>query len=169
MILRQLKKRDLAQLKQLHNEVIDSLENKEFFMPFTEEEFSVLLNKNFSIFYGYFDKNKLVAISCLFLDKCEFEDVSNELGLNTSDVVKLGSCMVSPKYTGNNLMLSINKELIKLAKSLKYKYVVTTCHPENIASSKSLEKLGMINVKTIDINNEFLNKKYKRSLWLYNL
>lgn len=169
MILRQLKKSDLSQLKQLHNEVIDALANKEFFMPFTEEEFSVLLNKNFSIFYGYFDKNKLVAISCLFLDKCEFEDIADELKLNVADVVKLGSCMVSPKYTGDNLMLSINKELIKLAKNLNYKYVVTTSHPENIASNKSLEKLGMIKVKTIEINNEFLNKKYTRTLWLYNL
>ena len=42
-----------------------------------------------------------------------------------------------------NFMLRINEKLLDRAKDLGIEYLVATAHPENVASNKSLGKLGM--------------------------
>ena len=51
--------------------------------------------------------------------------------------------MVLPEYRGQNLMLDVNNALLNVAKEMGIDYFVATVHPDNIASNRSVQKMGM--------------------------
>lgn len=122
-------------------------------------------NEEWTIFLGAFDKEELIGASALFLNKYEYEETINKLNLSKSfSFAEIGRCMVQPKHRGQNIMLSLNSELIKIAKLLNINYLVATAHPQNLPSKTSLEKLGMQKVDTIIKYNSF-----PRDIYLYKV
>lgn len=51
-----------------------------------------------------------------------------------------------------------------LAKQMGFDYIISMAHPENIASKKSLEKVGLEYVKTTTVNEKFLRDIFMKKL-----
>jgi RimJ/RimL family protein N-acetyltransferase len=54
--------------------------------------------------------------------------------------------------------------LYYIARELKFDYLISTAHPDNIASRKTLEKIGLEPVKTTTVANGYLRKIYLKKL-----
>ncbi len=53
---------------------------------------------------------------------------------------------------------------MELAKELKFDYIISMAHPDNIASCKTLEKVGLEFLKETTLSNGFLRKLYIKKL-----
>ena len=53
---------------------------------------------------------------------------------------------------------------LDLAKELNFDYIISMAHPDNIASCKTLEKIGLDFVKETTLSNGFLRKLYMKKL-----
>ena len=126
-------------------------------MPFTQDEKNEMLKGESIIVYGAFsEKNELMSVSGLFPDPSNFGDLTELLKLNPAETTELGGCMTRPKFRGQNLMLRLNEYLLSVAKNQGYKNLIATAHPENTASGKSLEKLGMKKVGQVNRSGKYL-------------
>lgn len=155
-------KNDFININKLTKE---NLENHDFFIGFfsNEEIDNFLQNDNQAIFYGCLENNDLVALSALFFDVEDFQNELNILNINPKLCAEIGASMTLKNARGKGYMLSINKELIKIAKEKNIKYLLATAHPDNIASNKSLNNLGMNFIK------EFKRHNFPRNLYILNL
>ena len=61
-------------------------------------------------------------------------------------------------------MYKMNKKIIEIAYKKNIKYLISTTHPNNISSCKSLEKLGMQVVGKINKHDN-----YERNIFLRKL
>ena len=144
------------------DEVVKNIPRPEFFIKINDEEEKVLFNENLCIVFGAFEKGKLVAASSLYFN--QENDVSEFLSLPSGECGEIAHSIVLPKFRGNNLMLSLNKEILLEAQKLKIKYLLATAHPENIASNQSLLALGL---KKID---RFMrHENFDRNIYLKKL
>ena len=150
MEIRQLTEKDRESLLNLIDTIEEKLENKTWWLPISAEALENFFNKDWTIFYGAFDGEKLVAASALFINKYYFESIVSHLeNVDINKFGKIGRCMVHPDYRGNNLMFKINQKLVKIAKSMNLEYLGAIAHPQNIASNTSLQKLGLRVAQTI--------------------
>lgn len=150
MLIRQLTVKDKEELMNLIDIIEDKLVDKTWWLPIDDKSRSNFFNEDWCTFYGVFENNKLIAASALFLDDYEFGEVADHIkSTYNGKFGEIGRCMVLPEYRGNNYVYKINLELVKIAKKLKLDYIIATAHPENLASNKSLEKLGMNKVAYI--------------------
>ena len=78
-----------------------------------------------------------------------------ELDLDYKDVVDYGPMFVNSKYIGNGLQYQMLKVLDEYCINKKYKYAISTIHPDNIYSINSLIKDKFI---------FFNQKEFKRGL-----
>lgn len=129
-------------LIQLMNEVLDNLERKDFFMPFTEEELEDIFNQDKILTFGAYDNNKIVGMAQLYLDQSYVNEIKNMLNIKSNKVAELGGYLVLSNYRNKGIMKQLETILIQEAKKLKYEYIVITVHPENIASNKATEYTG---------------------------
>ena len=72
--------------------------------------------------------------------------------------------MVLPEYRRNGIMYNLEKLLLKEAVKYKFQYVIATAHPNNIASIKTLEKVGL----RLEKSNIFLDN-YIRNIYIRKL
>ena len=56
-------------LRNLIDKVLNDLERKEFFIPFSEEEIDMMFDDSKVIIYGAYDNNKLVGTAQLYLSE----------------------------------------------------------------------------------------------------
>lgn len=129
-------------LIQLINEVLNSLERKDFFMPFTQEELQDICNQERILTFGAYDNEKIVGMAQLYLKQSDVNEIKNILNIKNDKVAELGGYLVLPNYRNKGIMKKLETILIQEAKKLKYKYIVITVHPENIASNKATEYTG---------------------------
>lgn len=144
MEIRKLEKCHHRQLKEMFETVVEMLPSKDLLIVPTAEEIECIFENNNSEFWGFFDEDDLLAVSSLSFDKEDFLEITNLLGIDGSTVAEVAECMTLPQARGNNLMLKINTELVNRAKEKGIKHLIATAHPDNKASNKSLEKLGMV-------------------------
>ena len=91
----------------------------------------------------------------------EFRELSVASGISLERKgAELGGSMVLPDYRGQNLMYDVNKKLLEVAKENGIEYLVATVHPENIASNRSVLKLGMQKTATIVRTGGYLRNVY---------
>ncbi|MFW2567902.1 GNAT family N-acetyltransferase [Aliarcobacter butzleri] len=149
----------------INNTTKEYLSNPSFFIEFfTENEInSFLATEDKAIFYGVIENEKLVAISGLFFEIEDFLDELKLLNINPKDIAEIGACMTLPTSRSKGYMLNLNKELLKIAKTKKIKYILATAHPENISSNKSLQNLKMKFIK------EFTRHNFPRNLYILEL
>lgn len=150
-------------LRNLIDNVLNNLERKEFFIPFTEEEIDMMFDDNKVITYGAYDNNKLVGTAQLYLTENYVEEIKEILNLNNSSVAELGGALVLEEYRNKGIMKQLSIRLIEEAKNKKYEYIVITVHPENIASNKTFSFTGAKVKKTVKLG-EYLRNIYLLAL-----
>ena len=142
--IRELTEKDIFDLLKLMREINNTIINKTWWLPVGPDEEKILFDTSKCIFYGAFDDKKLIGASALFLNEKDFKHISTYVkNIENKKVGKISRCMVMKDYRGNNLMYQLNLKLVDLAKQLHYDSLIVILHPDNIASKKSLTKLGM--------------------------
>ena len=64
-----------------------------------------------------------------------------------------------------DFLFSLSQTLeMNLAKELKFDYIISMAHPDNIASCKTLEKIGLEFVKETKLSNGFLRRLYMKKI-----
>lgn len=165
MEFRRIEKKDEQKLYKLFEEMEITLENKDWWLPLSENEKTLLFNEENAYFLGLYYKEKLVGCSVLLVNNEDFKDYLDYLdNLDKSKCGKIGRCVVHPEYRNNNYMYKLNSKLVEIAKNYNLKHLIAITHPDNIASNKSMQKLGMKNVKTI-----LRYGKYTRSIYLIDI
>ncbi len=143
----------------LMNAVLDGLERKEFFMPFTQQEIEELFGENQAIHMGAYDGETLVGVAQLYLNESYVKEIKEIIGLQDKKVIELGGYLVLEEYRNQGIMKKLESLLIEKAKKLDYEYIVITVHPENIASNKAVEFTGANLAKTA-VLGEYLRNIY---------
>ena len=164
MEILQLNEHYISQIKKITNSVIANLPNPDWLICLTNDEIDNLFINPNVIMYGLVSNNKLLSISGLFFDESDFFDITKLLNIPSNKVAEIAESMTLPNARGHNYMLKINQELKTHATILGFEYLIATAHPDNIASNKSLQKLGM------KCYGQFLRYgKYLRNYYLLKL
>ena len=87
---REIKVEEKQQLKELISIVLENLERKEFFMPFTEEDIEDMFNRDKIITYGAYDEEKLVGTAQLYFDESYITEVKEILNINNNKIAEFG-------------------------------------------------------------------------------
>lgn len=156
---REIKAEEKQQVKELINTVLNKLERKEFFMPFTEEELEDMFNQNKIITYGAYDEEKLVGMAQLYSDESYTTEIRELLNMQNNKVAEFGGYLVLEEYRNKGIMKHLEDMLISKLKEINYEYAVITVHPDNIASNKATEYTGAKVVKTTNLG-EYLRNIY---------
>lgn len=161
---KEIEKKDEKQLMNLIKTVLDNLEKEEYFIPYEKWELESMFDKTYAPLYGAYDNEKLVAMTQLYIREDFLEEYINILDLKGNRVCELGGNLVLPEYRGKGLITELMKLQSDLAKEMKFDYIISMAHPDNIASKKSLEKIGLKYVKTTTVNGKFLRDIYMKKL-----
>lgn len=84
-----IKEEDNKQLLNLINIILLNLKNKDFFIPFEEEELLNLYDKNYVLLYGAFNEEKLIAIAGIYISGEHLEEIKDILNLKHKKVAEL--------------------------------------------------------------------------------
>ena len=150
-------------LVNLIDKVLQNLERKEFFIPFTTEEIDMMFDDSKVIVYGAYDNNKLVGTAQLYLSENYVEEIKQILSLDSNSVAELGGALVLEEYRNKGIMKELSKRLIEEAKNRSIEYIVITVHPENIASNKAFSYTGAKVKQTVNLG------EYLRNIYLLDL
>ena len=161
---KEIEKKDEKQLMNLIKTVLDNLEKEEYFIPYEKWELESMFDKTYAPLYGAYDNEKLVAMTQLYIREDFLEEYINILDLKGNRVCELGGNLVLPEYRGKGLITELMKLQSNLAKEMKFDYIILMAHPDNIASKKSLEKIGLKYVKTTTVNGKYLRDIYMKKL-----
>lgn len=85
---KKLNNENKEELVLLISNVLNNLERKEFFIPFTEDEIGDMFDENKICIYGAFDNDKLVGTAQLYLHQSYVENIKKEINLDSNNVVK---------------------------------------------------------------------------------
>ena len=145
----------------LSEAVYNKLENKEWYIPMSQENMKTALKNEVFTVVGAIKDGVLAGVSLIDRTREEFAQLSEVAGVGAGKKgAELGACMVLPEYRGNNLMHLMNVELVKLARQSGIEYLVATAHPDNIASNTSLVKLGFKKQAQIIRDGHYLRNSY---------
>lgn len=164
MEIKQLTKEFQNQLNTLVKTTIQNMTNPDWLIALTDEEIDNIFDNKNAVIYGMVEEKKLLAMSGLFFDESDFLEIIKLLKIENCKVAEIAECMTFPKYRGNNYMLKINLSLLQKARKLGFEYVIATAHPDNIASNKSLQKLGLKCYGQIFRYGKFLRNYYMLKL-----
>lgn len=164
MIIRELTLENQPALEQLIQIIEDQLPNHDWWLPIQETAKVHFFDPSWTIFCGAFEGDSLVGASALFLNEFEFKDAAKHINLPLSGTAEIGRCMVNPENRGHNIMLEMNKVLLKRAKEKGIKRILSTAHPDNMASCHSLLSLGMHKAGEV-----IKYTSYKRNIYLIEL
>lgn len=160
IIYKKIDKKDEEQVKNLINIVLGGLERKEFFIPYSEWELERLFDESYAPLHGAYIDDKLVGMAQLYVDQEMLKEYIDVLGLTGNRVCELGGDLVLPEYRGRGIMSNLIKLELDLAKELKFDYVISMAHPDNIGSNKALKRLGLEYVKTDTVSDGHLRDIY---------
>lgn len=160
---REIRVEEKQQLKELIDTVLENLERKEFFMPFTEEELEDMFNGDKIITYGAWDEEKLVGTAQLYLDESYTAEIKEILNMNNNKMAEFGGYLVLEQYRNKGIMKHLEDILKSKLKEMDYEYAVITVHPDNIASNKATEYTGAEIIKTTNLGD------YLRNIYLLKI
>lgn len=75
-----------------------------------------------------------------------------------------GRYLVLPEYRRKGIMCNIEKLLLEEAVQQKNEYAIATAHPSNVASIKTLEKVGFILKKSNILLENYIRNIYVKIL-----
>lgn len=165
LIFKKIYKEDDKQVRNLIDIVFQNLERKDFLIPWTEEQMNRFFNDDYSLLFGAYDGNKLIAISQIFTPKEIEEEYYNILNIPKSkSICELGGFLVLPEYRNNGIMTNLCKILCELANDFKFDYIISTVHPENIISNKIVQKFDFELYDIITTESGYLRNLYLKKL-----
>lgn len=152
------------QLFELIDTVLSNIPDGHF-IPYEEWELNSMFDeKNYAPLYGAFDGEKLVGMAQLYVSQDMMAGFKKDFDLENYTVCELGGNLVLPEYRGNGITTTLQKMELELAKELDFDYIISMAHPDNIASQKTLEKVGLKFYKTMSVANGFLRNLYMLKL-----
>ena len=136
----------------LMNTVVEGLERKDFFIPFTSEEIDSMFDDKKAVVYGSYDDGKLVGTAQLYLGDEFVDEIKAAIGIENAKAAEFGGVMVLKKYRNHGIMKRFSKIMIEEARKRKYEYIVACAHAENIASNAAILAMGAQLKKTGDLS-----------------
>lgn len=130
-------------LVNLMNAVVDGLDRKDFFTPFTTEEINAMFDDNVAITYGAFDEGKIVGTAQLYLGDTFVDEIKRNLGIEGKKAAEFGGVMVLKEYRNMGIMKHFAEILTREAQKQGYEYVVACTHVENQASNAAITNMGV--------------------------
>lgn len=100
----------------------------------------------------------------LYVSQDMLEDFKKEFDLTEYKVCELGGNLVLPEYRGLGITTKLQTLEMNLAKELNFDYIISMAHPDNVASCKTLEKIGLEFVKETKLSNGFLRRLYMKKI-----
>ncbi len=152
---------DREQFLNLVNHVLSNLDNKDYFIPYSNDEYdSMIYNKNYATIFGAYHKNKLVGVSVVIFDKKYMEEEKPLYDISSTNICELGGNLVLPEYRGLKIASFLQKLSIEYAIKKKFEYVIAMAHPDNIKGCKTLEGAGLNYLKTLKLQSGYLRNLY---------
>lgn len=165
LIYKEIEKNDKNKILELMDNVIKNLERPEFyFIGNKKKELQRMFDREYVYNLGVYDNEKLVGITQLYVDQEDLKDYIDILELKRYKVCELGSALVLKEYRNRGIMQNLIKIQKDKAKYLKFDYMISTVHPENIPSNTVFKKSGFSIKKQIMINNNYLRNLYQIKL-----
>ena len=153
---------DLPNIRHVTEVVRKSLAHDSWFIPMSDETMDNMFSVNSTLtVFGAFDEGELAAVALIDTDPDEMRDLTSAMDLDVSAGGELGACVVLPDHRGKNLMYLVCRQLITVAEDMGLAYLVASAHPENIASNRSLQKLGMEYVTTLVRCGDYIRNAYR--------
>ena len=135
------------------------------FIPYEKWELESMFDEeNYAPLYGAFDGEKLVGMAQLYVSQEMMAGFKKDFGLENYTVCELGGNLVLPEYRGMGITTTLQKMELEIAKERGFDYIISMAHPDNIASCKTLEKVGLKFYKTMSVANGFLRNLYMLKL-----
>lgn len=160
-IFKRINHTDEKEVRDLVRNVFGTLERKDFLIPWTEEQMNRFFDDDYSLLYGAYDDNKLIAISQLFTEKEIEEEYYDILNVDKSkSMCELGGFLVLIPYRNKGIMTKLSEMQYELAKKSGFDYIISTAHPDNIESNKILQKLKLNLFGTITSQSGYLRNLY---------
>lgn len=165
LIYKKITEKDKDQLLNLINTVLNDLEDPSYFIPYEDWELNSMFDEeNYAPLYGAYDNNKLVGMAQLYVSQDMLSDFKKEFKLTGYQVCELGGNLVLKEYRELGITTTLQKMELELAKKLGFDYIISMAHPNNIGSSKTLERVGLKYIKTTTLSNGFLRNLYMLKL-----
>ena len=155
---------DKEQLLSLIDTVLGNLDDPSHFIPYEQWELDSMFDPNYAPLYGAYDEDKLVGMAQLYVSQEMLKDFKEDFGLTGSKICELGGNLVLPEYRGRGITTELQKMLLELAKGSDFDYIISMAHPDNIASWKTLEKVGLKYHDEAKVAGGFLRKLYMLKL-----
>lgn len=135
------------------------------FIPYEQWELDSMFDEeNYAPLYGAFDDGKLVAMAQLYVNQEMMAGFKKDFGLEDYSVCELGGNLVLKEYRGRGITPTLQKMELEIAKRRGFDYIISMAHPDNPASSRSLEKVGLKFYKTMTVAGGFLRNLYMLKL-----
>lgn len=138
--------KDIDEILKLKKDIWDKLENKEWYViDGTNRDFLNRELQNNGLILKAINNNKIVGFliirNCLKKDNSIIQKLHFE---NKADMcIELSNGAVDSEYRGNNLYIEMAKKAEEIMiNRYNKKYILATVHPDNMASLKSLLKIG---------------------------
>lgn len=164
-VFKRIFKEDEKQVRTLVNNVFENLVREDFLIPWTEEQMGRFFNTDYSFLLGAYDDNKLIAMSQIFTPREIEEEYYDILNVSKSkSICELGGFLVLPEYRNKGIMTKLSEMSCELVNELNFDYIISTVHPENIASNKIVQKLGFELYDTLTTQSGFLRNLYWKKL-----
>jgi len=141
--IRVLNPSDVPDFENLVAEIERKIVNPAWWLPIKENAKKHFFDSDWTTFIGCFHGDKLVGASALFWNEFEYGESVSAIGGCPAPIAEIGRCMVLNEHRGQNLMLKMNSELLKIARKRGVKSVIATAHPDNLPSNSSLIRLGL--------------------------
>ena len=145
VIIRKMEEQDLSSILELQEYVIESLMDRTFLQPLSEEEFLFILRGN-GLMIGAYDAAKLIAFRAMLEPEIDETHLGWDAGLAESELSSVLYSEVSnvhPDYRGHSLQQILGTILMKEIDRSRHRYIVATVAPFNIPSLKDKFSLGM--------------------------
>ncbi len=165
LVYKKIEEKDKEQLFKLIENVLEGLDNQEYFIPYEQWELDSMFDEeNYAPLYGAYDGEKLAGMAQLYVSQDMLADFKKEFNLEKYTVCELGGNLVLPEYRGNGITTKLQTMELELAKQLGFDYIISMAHPDNVGSCKTLERVGLKFVKETRLSNGFLRKLYMLKL-----
>jgi len=143
------------------NNVFENLEREDFLIPWTEEQMNHFFDEDYSFLLGAYDNNKLIAMTQIFTQREIEQEYYDILNVSKSkSICELGGFLVLSEYRNKGIITKLSEMSCELINELNFDYIISTVHPENIASNKIVQKLGFELYDTLTTQSDFLRNLY---------
>lgn len=140
-----LKEEHLNEIITLQEKIINTLENKTFFLKTENNEFKDIITTKENICLGCFNENNNLIAYGIFIKPALSKNYGLDINLEKELLPLVGhidSTVVHPDYRGNSLQKHLITAIEETIDKNKFSILCSTVHPENKASLNTFLKLG---------------------------